>query len=652
MKNFSVVFSSTVYKLNFLCSNFSKFTIKNKITILPDYVANQIAAGEVVQRPESVIKELVENSLDSGADSILVRVKDAGKQLIHVVDNGFGMSKEDLLLSVKRHATSKIITIEDLELIKSFGFRGEALASIAAVSILEIRSRMQDEEHGWKLTLEPTGSPLVEPVQMDKGTQIFVRNLFYNVPARRKFLKSNLTEFRYIADTMLKFGLSAIDTRLTFYDDEKLIFDVRKSDLQERINQLIGENTSKSIMKVDYQSNDIKISGYVGRPELAKKSRSNQYLFLNGRSIVSKSLNHAVFSAFEHILEKSSHPFFVINIEVDTNTYDVNVHPQKHEVKFEDERIIYSAIRRSVTNALNNNNLTPDIQLGNMDGSSAMPQFTLHDDKTNSPSLINRETGEIIESPQAKEHSKSAFNQNIANNFFTPDKQKPSYNETQATITAFDEIFGKKDDRNKEDVFDFLNQTSIETDKFFWQLHKKYIFAQTEDGCIVIDQHAAHERILYEKAIAMMTEQFAQTQEVLFPIDITLTPSEITFVKELSDELKKLGYRFKIIEPDSVVISGVPIDVAGNDETKSFKEIIEQFEEYQKIRSTNKRDNLAASFACKSAIKTGQILSREEMMNLYKELMNCKIPYSCPHGRPTILNIKLIDFDKQFGRFL
>ncbi len=603
-----------------------------------------------MQRPESVVKELVENSLDAGADSVLVRVKDAGKQLLHIVDNGSGMSKEDLLLSITRHATSKILTIEDLELIKSYGFRGEALASIAAVSNLEIRSRIAGSEHGWKLTVEPMGEPNIQPVQMDKGTQVFVRNLFYNLPARRKFLKSNLTEFRYIADTMLKFGLSAIDSRLTFYDDEKLIFDVKKGTLLERINTLMGENTANSVIKLDYATNDIKIWGYAGKPQLAKKSRSNQYLFLNGRSIISKSLNHAVFSAFEHLLEKSAHPFFVINIEINTDKYDVNVHPQKHEVKFEDERIVYSAIRRAVSNALNENNMTPSINLDTT-ATAGMPRFTLSNTADNNPALINKETGEIIESQRKSD----SFTNKHTDKFLTRDF-KPSVKpaEIASVLTAFDAVFAKSDNNiiEPEQTVAFNNQPVIDSAQFFWQLHSKYIFAQTEDGCIVIDQHAAHERIIYEKALAMMNNHFAQTQEVLFPIDISLTPSEMSFAKEIKTELTQLGYIFELIEPNKAILSGVPIDVAGNEETRTFKEIIELFEEEQKIRSTNKRDNLAASFACKAAIKTGKTLSQDEMLNLFNDLMKCNVPYACPHGRPVILNFKLTDFDKKFGRLL
>jgi DNA mismatch repair protein MutL len=294
--------------------------------------------------------------------------------------------------------------------------------------------------------------------------------------------------------------------------------------------------------------------------------------------------------------------------------------------------------------------MTPSINL-NTSGSPGMPQFTLANTGNKNPALINRETGEIIES---KSKDDSFDNKNINRTPVADFNPIPKPAEVNSVLTAFDAVFGKtKEIRfESEQTTAFENRPVIESEKFFWQLHAKYIFAQTEDGCIVIDQHAAHERIIYEKALKIMNNHFARTQEVLFPIDVSLTPSEMSFAKELKTELTELGYDFELIEPNKAIIQGVPIDVAGKDETKSFKEIIELFEEYQKIRSTNKRDNIAASFACKAAIKTGNLLSQEEMLNLFNDLMKCNVPYACPHGRPVILSFKLTDFDKKFGRLL
>jgi DNA mismatch repair protein MutL len=365
----------------------------------------------------------------------------------------------------------------------------------------------------------------------------------------------------------------------------------------------------------------------VGKPQLAKKSRTNQYFFLNNRSIVSKSLNHAVFSALEHLLDKSSNPFFIINIALDPKAYDVNVHPQKHEVKFEDERIIYSAIRRAVSNALASNQFAPSFL--QKDITAPFVRFNTGDIMSRGGSLVNQQTGEIIEPGNS---SGSTYERHNSFNWKT-DSPINTRKNISTVISAFDEVFGRNDkisiDNNlptKE-----INKYDLpDSEKFFWQLHTKYIFAQTSDGCIIIDQHAAHERILYEKAIKMMDKEFAQSQQLIFPIDINLSDSEVSVLQEISSDLTNLGYSFELLENNKVII----------------------YEEYQKIRNTNKRDSLAASFACKSAIKTGQKLSQQEMLTLYHDLMNCDVPYACPHGRPVILNLSLNDFDKKFGRML
>ncbi len=621
-----------------------------KIKILPDVVANQIAAGEVVQRPESVIKELIENSLDAGSDSIFVVVKGAGKQLIHIVDNGSGMSKEDLLLSVKRHATSKIYTSDDLERIVTYGFRGEALASIAAVSQLEIRTRQNDDDMGWKLISEPTKEILIEPCITDTGTQIFVKNLFYNVPARRKFLKSNLTEFRYISDTMIKFALSNPNIRFTFYDDDTLIFDLKPTELINRIKDLLGDSTSDSLIPVYLENEYLKISGFIGKPHLVKQSKTGQYIFLNGRSIINKSISHAIFSAYEHLLEKSGNPFYIIFIELNPESFDVNVHPQKNEVKFEDERMIYGFTNKAVSKSLQENNLAPEYHVVNQQISQPFGRLENSqpsDDKDYM--IVNKLTGEIIEKSQLNSFSNS--NYPPADSFR---RQNFSQNE-QIFKSAFDKIFGNSQLENdiNNNIFktDSL-EDSESTNIYYWQLHNKYILTQTPDGLTIIDQHAAHERILYEKALKAMNREFSYSQQLLFPVTIKLTPSEMNLIEEIKTDLNSLGFIFNILSSDKIEITSVPLDTINGEEINSFREILETFDEYQKVRHTNKRDNLAASYSCKSAIKTGQKLSIEEMKNLINELKKCEVPYACPHGRPIIIEFTLDFFDKKFGRIL
>jgi DNA mismatch repair protein MutL len=640
----------------------NKTLLINPIKILPDFIANQIAAGEVVQRPESVVKELVENSLDAGANTIFVIVKNAGKQLIHIIDNGSGMNSEDLRLSIKRHATSKITSAEDLEEIRTYGFRGEALASISSVAQLEIRTRTNEEAIGWQLLSEPLKEETIEPFNTDKGTQIFVRNLFYNVPARRKFLRSDLTEFRYISDTMIRFALSKPDIRFVFYDDNSLIFDAPKSTLAERVTAVLGENAGNNLIPVDYDNGEVRITGYVGKPQIAKKSSSNQYLFLNSRNIKSKSLNFAVYSAYEHLLEKSENPLFIINIGIDPKHVDVNVHPQKHEVKFDDERVIFNAINHAVSNALQVHGVMPSVPV---EEQSVRSPFIAQNIQTKGKQpeyvLVNKLTGEIIE--QKPNFSQSSYKSPQFGGFRKDFSQQGNWGERQfppATgiqpkpgQTAFDDLFNPAIRDDKKNLTDNNLQSFTSEDTTvanIWQLHYKYLFIQTDGGAMIIDQHAAHERILYEKAIKAMNNQFMNAQTLLFPVRIQLNSSEMSIVKEFENELQSLGFIFSILNTDELELTSVPVDIATGDESVSLKDILDDFEQTQKSATSTHRDSLAASYACKAAIKTGKLLSQEEARKLISDLKLCEMPYSCPHGRPVIIELSLKDLDKWFGR--
>lgn len=619
----------------------------HKIKILPEFIANQIAAGEVVQRPASVIKELVENSIDAGADSIAVIVKDAGKKLMHIIDNGSGMTEEDLQLSVKRHATSKIIKQDDLENILTFGFRGEALASISSVSHLEIRTREPNSDIGMQLITEPNTEPIVNPVSIEKGTQVIVKNLFFNVPARRKFLKTNLTEFRHISDTMIKFALSNPNLRFTFYDDDTLVFDVYPSDLPKRIDEVLGKNTIDSMMQIDSDNSsfgdELKLSGFIGMPHLAQKSRAGQYIFLNKRAIMSRSLSHAVFSAFEQLLDKNQQPSFILNIQIDPGQIDVNVHPQKNEVKFEDERFIYNIIKKSVKDTLRKNQLIASVDIDLDDSQTPVENFRTSGNTDDSDLMIvNKMTGEIIEnSNKSKQSSYSEVDLFSGENH---SKKNNNQNQSETNISAFDELFGIES-KQKNDISQNYNKNET-----FLQIHNKYIIYESENGMIIIDQHNAHERILYERALKALNEEFKNSQTLLFPAQIELSSSHSAMINELENELKNLGYDFNYISKTKIEIFAVPKDISSGEEKDSIIEIIEQYQEYHQIRQTDKRDNIAASYSCKSAIKTGKSLSYQEMKNLKEDLFKCSMPYVCPHGRPVILEFKINDLDKKFGR--
>lgn len=612
----------------------------SKIKILPDYLANQIAAGEVVQRPESVIKELVENAIDAEADQIFITIHNSGKDLIHIQDNGIGMSKEDLELSIKRHATSKLITQEDLEAILTFGFRGEALASISAVAKLEIRTKRRNDELGYCLISEPNREAIIEECDTEVGTQIFVKNLFYNVPARRKFLKSNLSEYKSILDTLNKFALSHKDVQLIFNNENNLVLNLRSNSLKERINEILGHRIIESMIKLDYDDGVIKITGYVAKPSIMKLSKAQQYLFLNNRSIQNKSISHAVLTAYGPLIDKNQYPPFVMFLEIDPHKVDINIHPQKHEVKFDDDRMIYMAVKNAVRNALQSNDLTASVAI-KFDDDIELDNFRNPFEKTDDNRLVNRNTGEIIDfkrsnndSDWKKSDNKGKFEERKNYNNFEKEERKYRPGEEK---TAFDLIFN--------DDFKEIEKT----ERRFLQIHNKYILCQNEKGVLVIDQHNAHERINFERVIKKFEKGLSTEQTMLFAESFKLTNNEILILKEIEEEVRLLGFNFEL-EADELILIAKPIDVKNGAEEQDFKEILELYNEYQEMGKMNKRENIAASFSCRSSIKTGQNLSQKEMEQLYKDLFNCETPYVCPHGRPVILEMTITDLDKKFGR--
>lgn len=610
------------------------------------------------------------------------------------------MSKEDLILSIKRHATSKIISAEDLEKIKTFGFRGEALASIAAVAELEIRTKLQSDQIGYKLLSEPNKDSRVEPFMAENGTQIFVRNLFYNVPARKKFLKSDITEFRHIAETVIKFSIANYETRFTFYDNEELIFDTKQFNLKGRITEVLGNINENQLMFLNYEEDGIAVKGVLGKPNIAKSIKSNQYLYLNKRTISSKAINHAVYSCFEHILDKTNHPFFAIFIELDYTKVDVNVHPQKQEVKFEDERKIYSIVKKAINQTLLENNLTFDINI-KKDLAYSPYEINKSVDTTNiddynsikqNGDLINTYTGEVI-SNKGYSNIKSmerGFGSNYNNNTYQSLGQNPFTNERKNKLntdinfsenkSAFDALFGggvgldfnqtnnTHNNQNNQDHLDYkqdklglsLNDELFLNNNFerdfeltdninVFLLHKKYIFLEVNDGSLIIDMHNAHERILYERVIERMNNNLTQSQNLLFPEKLNMNFEEIQLFMELKEELEVLGYNF-VNENNEIYLTSQPIDVAIGEQNITINELITQYLEFNEIRQTNKRDNIAASYACKSAIKTGYNASNIELKQLIIDLFNCKTPYVCPHGRPVILNLTLKEIDYKFKR--
>jgi len=583
------------------------------IRILSEHLANQIAAGEVVQRPESAIKELVENSIDAGATHVTVVVKGAGKQLMHVIDNGAGMSREDIELSIIRHATSKLVSEEDLHAIATLGFRGEALASIAAIADVEIRTRRTNEPTGWVLTSRPGEAASVKADGCDVGTQVLVRNLFYNVPARRKFLKSDLSEFRAISDTMQRLALSRPHVRFTFYDGNVLVFDVHATDLKRRIAEILAIDVTQSLISCHADENGIRIDGFVGLPSIARQSRSGQFLFLNDRSITSRYHAHAVASAFEHLLEPGRQPVFVLAISVDPSRVDVNVHPQKHEVKFDDERLVYLLVQQAVSRALQQANVVPaflsDIGLAPSPLQS-LPQ------QGGSALIINRLTGEVMPSMQRSGQWQGG---------------KVQMAEGYASLFQ-----GTEHDVQEQRTMQVL------------QVDQRFVITYSNEGVVIVDQHAAHERVIYERMVRRSTDEAQAGQALLFSVRTQLSPSHAVLLREFLPEFIALGFRVDVLGDNSVDVMAVPSDVRPGNEERTLMDMLDAIEEVGAIPSNIRRERIIALFAARQAIRKGDRLQANELAALVRDLFACAVPHVSPSGQPTYI---IITYDELVQRF-
>lgn len=604
-----------------------------RIKILPENVASKIAAGEVVQRPESVVKELLENSIDAQASHITLIIKDAGKTLIQVIDDGIGMTEEDARLAFHRHSTSKISDVDDLERITTLGFRGEALYSIASVSRVELKTKTAEMELGTQIIIE--GGKFIEQhkVRCETGTNITVKNLFFNVPARRNFLKSNATEFKHIYDTFQRLSLSYTNLRFTFVEDEKLVIDLPQSSIEKRIQFYFGESFLDSLIPIRFENEVLSIWGYIGAPHFAKKAKGQQFLFLNNRFVINKSISHAVYRGYEHLIEKGEYPFYLLFINLDPKRVDVNVHPSKLEVKFDDENLIYSAIYSAVKDALSSKDFTPQIELKGLDDFSTQTRFKNPIVEVNS--FIAKEIY-----GQPKKDFTSNQTQNIQNQ---RTKQDDYYFETDIIEQSKQLISSLSLDELNENEQAFVTRQ-------VWQLHNKYILTPIKNGLMIIDQHIAHERILYEKAIQSIENAIPFSQQLLFPQTVELSKPDFELVMELKDYLEKIGFDLKPFGKSAVIIYGIPQDVKQGKEKDVLLEILEMYREFALTDVTDEKDNVAKSFACKSAIKAGDPLTEKEMLSLIDNLFACKIPYVCPHGRPVFIKLTIDELDRRFGR--
>jgi DNA mismatch repair protein MutL len=608
------------------------------IHILPEALASKIAAGEVVQRPASVVKELLENSIDAGATAVTVIIKDGGKSFIQVVDNGCGMSGEDAAVAFERHSTSKIASYEDLENIHTLGFRGEALGSISAVAQVELRTRQKDQLVGTRVRVE--GSEVKETTQdaLEPGTSITVRNLFYNTPGRRNFLKSNNTEFKHIFDVVQRVAITRPDFKIVFISDDDTALDLKPATRDERIEDLFGERQVEGLIAVEDSHEYISLSGYTSKPDYSRKTRVEQYLFLNGRYIVNRNLNYAVYQAYEHLLEKGSFPFFILFLTIDPRHVDVNVHPSKMEVKFEDERSVYRLVMNAVRKALLAQDLAPMVEQakGRDQGAESgfiVPRVFGPTHQTDSwrellrpEQVVDRQTGEI----KTVEQSSSSVPPSP--------RQRPS------------DIRPPKDFGPQADFGGQAHPAFPTPHLNIWQIHNKYIVMPTHEGLMILDQHAAHERVLYEQIVERMNANIPSAQQILFSHTIELTPGDAALVKQLHSDLAAMGFVLKFFGKTTVVLEALPADIKPGKETTILQEIIDLFKENEHNVKLEPRENLAKSYSCKAAIKAGDAMNTEEMRSLFDQLFTTKNPFVCPHGRPVIVKLSLTELDKRFGR--
>lgn len=610
--------------------------MENKIKILSQSLSNKIAAGEVVNRPESVVKELIENSLDAKATHITLIIKDAGKNLIQVIDNGAGMNEEDAVMCFQRHSTSKISSFEDLENILTLGFRGEALASIASISQVEMRTKNEFNDVGMLIRIEGNEVVDISKTSCDTGTSLSIKNLFYNTPGRRNFLKSNQTEFRHIYETFIRLAISNPSTAFTFFNNDELIFDLKAADLKARLENIFTSSFADSLIEVDHGNELINIKGFISKPNFTKKSKQDQYFYLNGRFFLSKTLNFAVYSGFGDLIEKGDYPSFFLFVNIDPKKVDVNVHPSKMEVKFEDESAAFGFVRNGVKQALKNADIVFEVGFSNQLSLSKSP-----------------ENFHYKESSDSREKK---YFENISVTRTDLDFRQGNFTNIHSILDASKEL-EKNDDSNFNELKKesqkkiFEHSKKSESDGFnVWQYQHKYILCQTENGLMIIDQHAAHERILYERALLWINSQSSFSQQLLIPIRAILTKIDYHLATSLKEELQNLGFNFNLLKDEVIELTGLPSDVKIGDENKIFQDLIDQYKEYELKLDLEKRDNLAKSFACRSAIKSGDKLTYHEMVGLIDNLFAVQMPYVCPHGRPTIIRITTDELDKRFSR--
>jgi DNA mismatch repair protein MutL len=608
------------------------------IQLLPDHVANQIAAGEVVQRPSSVVKELLENAIDAGATDIKLICKEAGKTLVQVIDNGKGMSVTDARLCFERHATSKIRKAEDLFDLHTKGFRGEALASIAAIAHVEMKTKQDQEELGTHIIIEGSKFVSQDVAVLPKGTSFSVKNLFFNIPARRNFLKSDIVELRHIIDEFQRVALAHHNIHFTLYHNGSELFNLPQSNLRQRIVNVFAGKTNEKLVPIKEVTDILSIQGFIGKPEFAKKNRGEQFFFVNDRYIKNGYLHHSIMSAFEGLLRESSQPSYFIYLNVPPHTIDINIHPTKTEIKFDDEQALYAILRSAAKHSLGQFNVAP---------------------------ILDFERDFNLDTPysyQNKEASMPTVQVDSNFNPFQEDKKQNnfSYKPKNENQPNWESLYVGLDS-NSIDVTEMKFESETVTSSLFsdnevetvitstYQIHKKYIVNPIKSGMVIIDQQRAHQRILYEQFLKSITVLQASSQQLLFPLTLYFSGNEITLIKEIKQSLENTGFIFESITKDAVVISGLPVTVSESEASIVLEQLVSDLQNEVPDSSFSQMDSMAKSMAKSLAVKTGTYLTETAQENLVNNLFACKEATVSPFNKTTFITLSVEDLDKKFS---
>ena len=619
------------------------------ITLLPDHVANQIAAGEVVQRPASAVKELMENAIDAGATDIKLIIKDSGKTLIQVIDNGSGMNEVDARMCFERHATSKISKADDLFTLTTKGFRGEALASIAAIAQVELKTKREDSELGIQLTIEGSEFKGQEVCTCANGTSFSIKNLFFNVPARRNFLKSDRAEYKYILDEFIRIALAHPTIAFSLINNEKEQYRLPKETLRQRLVSLYGKKYNPRLVPVEEKTDIVNITGFVCKPEFAKKSRGEQFFFVNDRFIKSSYMNHAVLNSMEGLLQGDQHPSYFLFLEIDPAKIDVNIHPTKTEIKFEDERSVYAILRSALKRSLGQYNIAPSLDF------SLNPDYQVP--ITPKGRTLKTPTIEVDPSFNPFEQEKEIGNSTLSGGFSTPSTPSKPFRSTNPAEKGehwealFEEI---QDDMNtaipeyQKEITSLENEVEIEGSRFAFQLQQRFILTQLKSGLLIIDQQRAHTRVLYEQYFKSLVNSSPLSQQLLFPQEIHLSPGDMELFKEILEDVESLGFDISIPAEQCLMINGVPFETKAGEVDKIIDSLLDSYKNECDAWKSDTHKYMAKSLALSNSIKTGKALNAEEMNQLVDELFACETPFVSIHNKPTAIILEMNELLKRF----